>query len=81
MDAMVRPMVLTNLQIRAARAMLGLTQAELASQAGLSKTGLNNIESGRADAKGSTLQRLQAALEAQGIEFNADGRGVRLRMP
>jgi hypothetical protein len=39
---------------------------------------MNNIEHG-ADAKGSTLRAIQAALEKAGIEFDADGRGVRLK--
>jgi transcriptional regulator with XRE-family HTH domain len=61
--------------------MLGLTQADLAKAAGLSNTGLNNIERGIADPKVSTLQAIQAALEASGIEFipeNGGGAGVRL---
>ena len=59
--------------------MLGLTQAELAKHAGISTTGLNNIESGSSDPKASTLR---AALEAAGVEFiaeNGGGPGVRLR--
>jgi transcriptional regulator with XRE-family HTH domain len=71
-------------QIRAARAMLGLTQAELAKAAGLSTTGLNNIERGTADPKASTLRAIQTALEMAGIIFQSDGemvtggRGLRL---
>lgn len=71
-------------QIRGARAMLGLTQAALAKAAGISTTGLNNIERGLADPKVSTLQAIQAALEAAGIEFiaeNGGGAGVRLAKP
>ncbi|TGT35702.1 helix-turn-helix domain-containing protein [Mesorhizobium sp. M8A.F.Ca.ET.165.01.1.1] len=69
-------------QIRGARAMLGLTQADLAKRAGLSTTGLNNVESGGTDPKASTLRAIQAALEAAGVEFipeNGGGAGVRLR--
>jgi predicted transcriptional regulator len=64
--------------------MLGITQAELAKAAGLSTTGLNNIERGNADPKASTLRAIQSALEQAGIVFQADGeitnggRGVRL---
>jgi DNA-binding XRE family transcriptional regulator len=65
-------------QIRAGRAMARLTQAQLAAQAGISTTAMNNIEHGT-DAKGSTLRAIQAALEKAGIEFDADGRGVRLK--
>ena len=39
-------------QIRGARAMLGLTQAEVAKRAGISTTGLNNIERGELRPKG-----------------------------
>jgi transcriptional regulator with XRE-family HTH domain len=69
-------------QIRGARAMLGLTQAELAKLAGMSTTGLNNIENGSTDPKASTLRAIKAALEAAGVEFipeNGGGAGVRLR--
>ncbi|PAP92139.1 helix-turn-helix domain-containing protein [Mesorhizobium wenxiniae] len=69
-------------QIRGARAMLGLTQAELAKRAGISTTGLNNLESGASDPKASTLRAIQTALESAGVEFipeNGGGAGVRLR--
>lgn len=64
-------------QIRAGRAMARLTQAQLAAEAGISTTAMNNIEHGT-DAKGSTLRAIQTALERAGIEFDVDGRGVRL---
>jgi predicted transcriptional regulator len=69
-------------QIRGARAMLGITQAELAKLAGVSTTGLNNIERGDADPKASTLKAIKAALETAGVEFiaeNGGGPGVRLK--
>ncbi len=62
--------------------MLGLTQAALAKAAGISTTGLNNIERGDADPKASTLDAIQRALESAGVEFipeNGGGPGVRLR--
>lgn len=74
--------MITPEQIRGARAMLGLTQAELAKLAGLSTTGLNNIEKGSADPKVSSLRAIQTALEKAGIQFidqNGHGPGVRLR--
>lgn len=69
-------------QIRAARALLGITQAELAAGAGISTTALNNIERGAADPKASTLTAIQKALEEAGVVFvpeNGHGPGVRLR--
>ena len=79
--AIIRVM-LTPEQIRGARAMLGLTQAELAERAGISKTGLNNIESGSSDPKSSTLTAIQRVLEEAGAQFISEdggGAGVRLR--
>ena len=73
---------MTPSQIRGARGMLGMTQAELAAAAGMSTTALNNIERGAADPKASTLVAIQKALEAAGVVFvaeNGHGPGVRLR--
>ncbi|MEJ0094222.1 MAG: helix-turn-helix domain-containing protein [Methylocella sp.] len=74
--------MITPEQIRGARAMLGITQAELAERAGVSTTGLNNIERGEADPKASTLKAVKSALEAAGVLFveeNGEGPGVRLK--
>lgn len=71
-------------QIRAARAMIGLTQAVLAAAAGISTTALNNIERGAADPKASTLGAIEKALRSAGVEFipeNGGGAGVRLAKP
>jgi DNA-binding XRE family transcriptional regulator len=76
--------MITPEQIRGARAMLGLTQAELAKSAGISTTGLNNIERNSADPKASTLRAIQTAFEERGIVFMNEGElaqggpGVRL---
>ena len=77
--------MITPQQIRGARAMIGKTQAEIASAAGISTTARNNIERGAADPKASTLAAIQRALEAEGVVFLADGEakvggvGVRMR--
>jgi transcriptional regulator with XRE-family HTH domain len=74
--------MITPRQIRAARALLDLNRAQLASLAGISVTGLANIESAFADPKVSTLRAIQDALESAGVEFiaeNGGGPGVRLR--
>jgi transcriptional regulator with XRE-family HTH domain len=64
-------------QIRAARAMLKWPAKELAEKAVLSVPTVQRIESG-ADAMGTTIQAIEKALEAAGIEFLPDN-GVRLR--
>ena len=65
-------------QIRAGRAMARLTQSQLAALAGISTSAMNHIEHGL-EVKNSTLQAIRVALEKAGIEFDVDGRGVRLK--
>lgn len=78
--------MMTPTQIRAARALLGWKQTELAEAAGVSEISVKNIERGATDARGSTLGKIQSALETAGLEIipgggaSLDGGpGVRLR--
>jgi predicted transcriptional regulator len=67
-------------QIRAARGLLNLTQADLASVAGVSLPTVKRFESGRITPE--TGEKIRAALEASGVEFipeNGGGAGVRLK--
>jgi transcriptional regulator with XRE-family HTH domain len=63
-------------QIRAARALLGLSQKELAEKAGISLNSLNNIERGVASPRQGSIDSIRFALEEEGIEF-LEGNGVR----
>src|SRR3977135_4224617 len=66
------------IQLRMARAAVGWGVRELAEKAGVTANTVTRIENG-ADAKQSTMDRLQGALEAAGVEFtNGDQPGVRL---
>jgi transcriptional regulator with XRE-family HTH domain len=68
-------------QLKMARTAVGWGVRELAKKAGVTANTVTRIENG-ADAKQSTLDRLQQALEGAGIEFideNGGGPGVRLR--
>ncbi|NDE90640.1 MAG: XRE family transcriptional regulator [Alphaproteobacteria bacterium] len=65
-------------QIRAARALLGWTQAELARAAKLSLAAVNNLERDASNPRLRTLAQIQSALESHGVEFQ-NGPGVRLR--
>jgi transcriptional regulator with XRE-family HTH domain len=66
------------IQLRMARAAIGWGVRELAEKAGVTANTVTRIENG-ADAKQSTINALQRALEAAGIEFtNGDQPGVRL---
>jgi len=72
-------------QIRAARALLGWSQAQLARRAGLGLATLQRIERDEGIEKGkfSTVIKIQKALEQAGIHFTEDDTGeigVRLKM-
>lgn len=71
------------IQLKMARAAVGLGVRELAELAGVTANTITRIENG-ADAKQSTLDALRTALEEQVIfladgETTAGGPGVRLR--
>ncbi|MFC0012228.1 helix-turn-helix transcriptional regulator [Devosia nitrariae] len=62
-------------QIRAARALLNWTQAELAKRAGTSRRSITTIESESSVLASETMLALVKALEAAGIEFtSSEGR-------
>jgi transcriptional regulator with XRE-family HTH domain len=80
--------MITAAQLRAARALIGVDQRELAAQAGLSLPTIQRMEASDGVIRGNvdSLMKLVAALDAAGIELipeNATsaggGRGVRLR--
>ena len=76
-------------QLRAARALLGIDQRELARLAGLSLPTIQRMEASEGVIRGNveSLMKLIAALEAAGIELinegavsDKGGRGVRLKV-
>jgi transcriptional regulator with XRE-family HTH domain len=69
------------MQCRAARALLKWTQDDLAREAGVSALTIRNFEGGRTAPNPATLDVLRRAFDRAGVEFNADGRGVRLKEP
>ena len=71
-------------QIKAARALLGWSQADLAQHSSVSEPTIARLESvdGPVAGRPSTAEKIRAALEKAGIEFideNGGGPGVRLR--
>jgi transcriptional regulator with XRE-family HTH domain len=75
--------VITGIQIRAARSLLGWTADELASQSGISVVTIRRFERhwGLPPSRAHSLNDLQRAFEKAGIEFVGspeDGPGVRL---
>jgi predicted transcriptional regulator len=71
-------------QIKAARALLGWSQDDLAQHSSISVPTIARLESldGPIAGRPKTAEKIRAALERAGIEFineNGGGRGVRLR--
>jgi transcriptional regulator with XRE-family HTH domain len=80
--------MITAAQMRAARALLGMDQRELAERTGLSLPTIQRMEASEDVIRGNvdSLMKLIAGFEASGVEMIADGasspaggRGVRLR--
>lgn len=60
--------------------MLGLDQVQLSEAARVARATLIDFEKGQRTPRAGTIAAIQAALEAQGVEFtNGDAPGVRLR--
>ena len=80
--------MITSMQMRAARALLGMDQRDLAQRAGLSLPTIQRMEASDGVVRGNvdSLMKLVDALAANGIELigdgaasSAGGRGVRLK--
>lgn len=80
--------MITAAQLRAARALLGIDQRELAQRCGLSVPTIQRMEASEGVIRGNvdSLMKLVEALGGAGIELigegvasNGGGRGVRLR--
>jgi transcriptional regulator with XRE-family HTH domain len=67
-------------QCRAARALIGWSQDQLASSSGVSKATIANFETSLRLPQGRTLQEIKTALERVGIEFIGQ-EGVKMVMP
>jgi hypothetical protein len=75
-------MLLTGNQLKAARALADLTQAQLAKAAVVDVTTISAMESRKAATLRSgldTIRAIMTALEAAGVELLAQGPGVRLK--
>jgi predicted transcriptional regulator len=76
--------MITPRQIRAARALLGWSQQQLADKAIVSLNAVTRMEKGKVDSRLSTLSAIEKALTRAGVEFlpaGERGEGVRLRSP
>ncbi|HNV78258.1 MAG TPA: helix-turn-helix transcriptional regulator [Thermomonas sp.] len=82
--------MISSAQMRAARALLGIDQKQLATLAGVSVPTIQRMESSQGTVRGvvGTLTKIIEALDAAGIELIGNdhpsqgrGRGVRLKEP
>lgn len=82
--------MITNAQLKAARALLGIDQRRLAALCGLSVPTIQRMEASDGVVRGNvdSLMKLVSALDQAGIELigegaasAAGGRGVRLKAP
>jgi transcriptional regulator with XRE-family HTH domain len=74
--------MITREQIRAARGLLGWSQTELATAAGLTVNQIKNIERGALDPRASMLATIEEAFRRNGVIFldrNGGGPGVRFQ--
>lgn len=84
------PAVITSAQMRAARALLGIDQKQLAEMSGVSQPTIQRMEASDGNVRGvvDTLTKVVEAFERAGIELIGDnatsshgGRGVRFKHP
>lgn len=82
--------VITAAQLRAARALLGIDQRDLAEMSGLSVPTIQRMEASAGVIRGNvdSLMKLVSALNTAGVDLigeqavsSSGGRGVRLRVP
>lgn len=64
--------MITGRQIRAARALLDISQDELANAAGLTKQGISKIEDGSVQPREGTITDIIRVFRDRGIEFTSD---------
>jgi predicted transcriptional regulator len=78
----VTSILITAAQLRGARAMLGLSQADVAERAKISVPTIKRMEAGDGPLRGTyeTVTAVIGVLEAAGIEFtNGDELGVKIK--
>jgi transcriptional regulator with XRE-family HTH domain len=76
--------LITTRQVKAARALLGWSQADLARRSGISEPTIARLESAEGELGGreGTGEKIRKAIQSAGIDFideNGGGPGVRLR--
>lgn len=76
--------MITSEQCRAARALVAMSQDELALEARVGNSTVRNFEAGRSVPVTNNIEAIERALIARGVQFipeNGGGAGVRLAKP
>lgn len=68
-------------QIKAARAILGLSQAKLCELAGISRATLIDLENDTGDPRRSSIAGVEEALRKRGVSFTDDGKVIGVHAP
>src|ERR1044072_8173528 len=68
-------------QIKAARAILGLSQAELCELAGISRATLIDLENDTGDPRRASIAGVEDAFRKRGIIFTDDGKNIGILAP
>lgn len=76
---------MTPAQMRAGRALLGWSQDQLATSAGIGLASVNNYERGKSDPRMNTVAKAQAVMAGVGVVFlphgDERGEGVQFKLP
>ncbi len=77
--------MITPSQARAARALLAMKLEDVRAKTGISTQAISAFETEKSDPRASTIERLRAHYESEGLEFLSNsevaGFGVRWRRP
>lgn len=68
-------------QIRAARALLGMSQGALCEAAGISRATLTDLENDTGDPRRSSIASVEAAFQSLGVIFTDDGELLGILIP
>ncbi|MDR7221677.1 helix-turn-helix transcriptional regulator [Aminobacter aminovorans] len=73
--------VMEGRHVKAARAMLGMSQTDLCKLAGVSRATLNDLENDTGDPRRSSALAVESALREKGVNFIDDGDYIGVTMP
>ena len=76
-----KPDLMEGRQIKAARAMLGMTQQDLCDEANISRATLNDLENDTGDPRRSSATAVEEAFRARGVVFSHSTDTISVTVP